>query len=413
MENFQPLKGLKVIDITEGVAGPYAGQYLGDLGAEVIKVERFEGDWGRTLGSLKYGFSTQYLALNRNKKNLSIDFKNEKGNQVVKSLISKADIIITSFRPGVTEKYGLGYEDVKKINPGVLYGRISGYGYSGPLAHKTAVDTIVQANSGIMNYVGSPTGDPYRIGFAVIDQVVARDLVTGILSSYIHLLKTGKVLGPIDASLFATAAALQSQQWQDYLETGKIPMRVGNKNPVIVPSALYRTKDQKYISVAAVRNDQFNRLCKVIEHPELIEDERFSNNNKRMDHRELLEPILTEAMLKKSRDEWISILGENDILVAPVYNLENIYQNEDLFNAIPKTSYKLKNAKKEIISISKPFIVNNQMTSKTIMPPAYQGQHTKEILQGLGLSEKEIEEMEIGKIIQCSESRDLHVENKI
>lgn len=400
MKNFEPLNGTLVVDITEGVAGPYAGQYLGDLGADVIKVERFEGDWGRTLGTLKYGFSTQYLALNRNKRNISIDFKSEKGNKVVKELLNKADIVITSFRPGVTEKYGLGYEDIKKRNPKVLYGRISGYGYSGPLSQKTGVDTVIQANSGVMNYVGPPDGDPFRVGFAVIDQVAARDLVTGILSSYIHLLKTDEVQGPIDVSLFATAAALQSQQWQDYLETGKIPMRVGNKNPVIVPSAVYLTKDELYISVAAVRNDQFSRLCKVIGHEELIEDERFSSNNNRMDHRDFLEPILTEEISKKTRNEWVEILEENDILVAPVNNLSDIYDNRDLFNTIPKTSYKIKGIDKEIVSISKPFVINNHYQTEVSYSPAHQGQHTVKILSELGFSTSEISEMKEENIIQ-------------
>lgn len=389
--DFKPLKGLKVIDITEGVAGPYAAQYLGDLGADVIKVERLAGDWGRTLGSLKYGFSTQYLALNRNKRNISIDFKEEKGNEVVKKLIEKSDIVITSFRPGVTEKYGLGYEEIRKTNPTIMYGRISGYGYTGPLAHKTGVDTVIQANSGVMNYVGPADGDPYRIGFAVIDQVAARDLVTGILASYINLMKTGNVDGPIDVSLYATAAALQAQQWQDYLETGKVPMRVGNKNPVIVPSAVYLTKDHKHISVAAVRNDQFTRLCKVIGKPELAADERFRDNNSRNDHRDILEPIITEAMLTKDRDEWLEILEQHDILVAPVYNLEDIYQNQDLFNSIPKTSYKIPGESKEITGIAHPFVINSVMNKETAIPPAYQGQHSKEILEEVGLSQEEID----------------------
>ncbi|WP_067724497.1 CaiB/BaiF CoA transferase family protein [Oceanobacillus damuensis] len=402
MQSFQPLKGLQVIDITEGVAGPYAGQYLGDLGADVIKVERFEGDWGRTLGSLKYGFSTQYLALNRNKRNLSIDFKSEKGNKVVRRLLTKADIVITSFRPGVTEKYGLGYEDIVKENPNMLYGRISGYGYTGPIAHKTGVDTVIQANSGVMNYVGPPDGEPFRIGFAVIDQVAARDLVAGILSSYIEYLKTGNVEGPIDVSLFATAAALQSQQWQDYLETGKVPMRVGNKNPVIVPSAVYVTKDEKYLSVAAVRNDQFHRLCKVIGHEELVDDERFSSNNKRMKHRHLLEPILTETFLTKTRDEWEGILEENDILVAPVNTLESVYENKDLYNSIPKAVYKLNEVEKEIVSIAKPFVINNEYKSEAVIPPAYQGQHTDDILKELDFSNEEIMQMKEENIIRSA-----------
>lgn len=400
MYAFKPLEGLTVVDITEGVAGPFAAQYLADLGANVIKVERFEGDWGRTLGTLKYGLSTQYMALNRNKKNVSIDFKSEQGNKIVKELLYKADFVITSFRPGVTEKYGLGYEQVREVNPNVIYGRVSGYGYSGPLSKKTGVDTVIQANSGVMNYVGPEDGDPYRIGFAVIDQVAARDLVSGMLSSYIEFLKTGRVLGPVDASLFATAAVLQSQQWQDYLETGNVPMRVGNRNPVIVPSAVYKTKDEKYISVAAVRNEQFHRLCHVIDAAYLIEDERFKDNITRMKNRDRLEEILVPAMRRRTQKEWVTVLEEHDILVAPVNTLEDIYEDPNLFESIPQTEYKFPDEKKIIKAIGLPFTINHKSNNVTYIPPAKQGEHTIDVLQTLGYTVAEIQELQALAVVR-------------
>lgn len=403
MCNFKPLENLKVIDLTEGVAGPYAAQYLGDLGADVIKVERKEGDWGRTLGTIKYGFSTQFLALNRNKRNVCLDFKEPEGKRVLLSLFKHADIVVTSFRPGVMEKYGLGYEQIKKECPNLIYGRISGYGYVGPLSSKIGVDTVLQASSGIMSQVGPEDGQPYRIGFAVIDQVAARDLVTGILSAYLHYLKTGNVEGPVDVSLFTTATALQSQQWQDFFETGIPAKRVGNKNPVIVPSAVYETLDQRYISVAAVRNEQFERLCVVIGKPELSKLEKYKDNIERNKNRSDLEPILQSVFKEKTRDEWLEILENSDILVAPVYDMKDISQNQAMMESMPIAKYKLMDGQ-NIKAIGIPFSYNYKLVKEDNSPPANLGEHTEEVLLEIGYSSEDVEKLKKEKVIGTYEN---------
>lgn len=400
MEMLQPLTGTRVLDFTEGVAGPFATQYLGDLGADVIKIERLAGDWGRTLGTLKHGVSTQYIALNRSKRNISLNMKDETGKEIIEKLIKSADIMIASFRPGVMEKNGLGYDDVKKMNPDIIYGRISGYGYSGPLKTKTGVDTIIQANSGVMNYIGEPDKEPYRVGFPLIDHTAARDLVAGLLSAYIHRLKYGKLDGPIDVSLYATAAALQAQQWQDFYETGVAPMRVGNKNPVIVPSAVYITADHKHISIAAVRDDQFARLCQVIGRPELANEEKFKTNMDRVRHRQELEEILEAKVAQKTRDEWLKLLESADIMAAPIYNMKDISQQPDLDNAIPKVRFRLTGVDEEMQSVGLPFIYNNVMESKSNQAPAYLGEHSYEILKELGYTDNEIQKFEQQEIVR-------------
>lgn len=399
MRSLQPLKNIKVIDLTEGVAGPYAAQYLGDLGADVIKVERREGDWGRTLGTLKEGFSTQFLALNRNKRNICLDFKKSEGKAVLLELMKTAQVVITSFRPGVMEKYGLGYEQIKEQCPNLIYGRISGYGYTGKLQHKIGVDTVLQASSGIMSQVGPQDGQPYRIGFALIDQVAARDLVTGILAAHIHYLNTGTIDGPIDVSLYSTATALQSQQWQDFFETGIPAKRVGNKNPVIVPSAVYETLDHKYVSVAAVRDSQFIRLCEAIGKPELSQNEKYKNNIERNKYRHELEPVLEEVFQSKTRQEWIEILENYDLLVAPVNDMQDIANDSDMMSAMPIAKYQLQSGT-NVTSIGLPFAYNSVTETEGNLPPAYLGEHTFQVLSEIGLSDEQINHLEQIEVVK-------------
>lgn len=395
----QPFKGVRVLDLTEGVAGPYAAMILGDLGAEVIKIERPAGDWGRILGTIADGFSSQFIALNRNKKNICLNIQSEEGQQVFKKIAKQSDIIITSFRPGVTEKYGIGYEDIKLLNPNIIYGRISGYGYEGKLRTYTGVDTVIQANSGIMNHIGPADGQPYRTGFPIVDHVAGRDLVQGIQALYIQNLKGEPIEGPIDVSLYATAAALQAQQWQDYLLNGNVPKRTGNFNPVIVPSAVYEVKDG-YISIAVVRDEQFLRLSKAIEREELSEDPRFKTNELRLENREALEKVIIERMKTKTVSEWIELLQKYDITYAPILDMEQIYHS-DYFESIPTVNFNIDG--KQIKAIGMPFVYKGELHRENLQPPARKGQQTLEILKSLELEEDTIKNLLEKGIIEVVE----------
>lgn len=383
----QPFKNVRVLDLTEGVAGPYAAMILGDLGAEVIKIERPAGDWGRILGTVEDGFSSQYIALNRNKSNICLNIQSREGQDIFKKLAIQSDIIITSFRPGVTEKYGIGYEDIKQLNPTIIYGRISGYGYSGKFRNFTGVDTVIQANSGIMNHIGPADGQPYRTGFPIVDHVAARDLVQGIQALYIQKLSGEEIEGPIDVSLYATAAALQAQQWQDYFLHRKVPKRTGNFNPVIVPSAVYETKDGLYVSIAVVRDEQFHRLCKAIEREDLIEDIRFTTNDMRLKNRDSLEEIMIHIFKRKTLNEWIKVLQQSDITYAPVLDMEQIYHSE-YFESIPTVKFKIDD--KEVKAIGMPFVYNGELHHENLQPPARKGEQTMEILKNLNLDDDTI-----------------------
>lgn len=383
----QPFTGIRVLDLTEGVAGPYAAMMLGDLGAEVIKIERPTGDWGRILGTISNGFSSQYIALNRSKKNICLNIQATEGQEIFKKIALKSDIIITSFRPGVTEKYGLGYEQIKKLNPNIIYARISGYGYNGKLSKQTGVDTVIQANSGIMNHIGPTDGQPYRVGFPIVDHVAARDLVQGIQAAYIEKLKGNVVDGPIDVSLYSTAAALQAQQWQDYFLNKTVPSRTGNFNPVIAPSAVYETKDGLFISIAVVRDEQWLRLCKATELEELMNDERFTTNELRLKNRCEMEKQIINKFKTKNQKEWIELCGKYDITFAPVLDMDQIY-NSDYFSALPLVSFTLDGNK--INSIGMPFVYKEVLQRENLSPPARKGEQTIEILENLNIDQETI-----------------------
>lgn len=395
----QPFKGVRVLDLTEGVAGPYAAMMLGDLGAEVIKVERPAGDWGRILGTVADGFSSQFIALNRNKKNICLNIQSDEGQQVFKEIAKNSDIIITSFRPGVTEKYGIGYEDIKRLNPDIIYGRISGYGYEGKFSSFTGVDTVIQANSGIMNHIGPADGQPYRTGFPLVDQVAGRDLVQGIQALYIQKLKGMPIEGPLDVSLYATAAALQAPQWQDYLLNGNVAKRTGNFNPVIVPSAVYEVKNG-YISIAVVRDEQFKRLCKVIEKEDLIKDSRFTTNELRLKNREPLEKVIIQQMKEKTVEEWIELFQKHDITYAPILDIEQIYHSE-YFESIPTVDFNLDG--RQIKAIGMPFVYKGKLHRENLQPPARKGQQTLEILKSLEMDESTINDLQKKGIIEILE----------
>ena len=217
------LKGIRVLEFSEGIAGPLACQMLGDLGADVIKIERPQGDWGRGMGpGLKEG-SMHFVSLNRNKRNICLDVKQPGGIDVARSLIDSADVLITNYRPGAMDRLGLGFEQVKAYNPNIIYGRVSGYGYEGPLSKLPGSDTVIQAVSGIMNQVGERDGVPYRVGIQVVDHTAARDLVMGVMAGLISRLRGEVLHHPIDVSLIATCAALQAQQWQNSSPRRSLP----------------------------------------------------------------------------------------------------------------------------------------------------------------------------------------------
>lgn len=400
------LQGIKVIEFGEGVAAPLAAQFLGDLGAEVIKVERPSGDWGRTMGPGLIEGSYHFLSLNRNKRNISIDVKTESGLKIAQDLIKTADVLITNFRPGAMDKLHLGYEDVLKINPSIIYGRVSGYEHEGELSKLPGSDTVLQAVSGIMSHIGDSEGEYYRTAFQVIDHTAARDLLIGVLSALISRQMGRTPKGPIDISLFSTGVGLQLQQWQEYIFTGAPPKRVGNKNSVLSPAGIYEVLNGERITIAVLRDEHFVKFCKALKIDYLLEDERYKTNDLRLRNRDSLDAVIIPILKRQNKSYWLTYLKENDILVAPVNTIADIDQDELLrgcipFYKIPTSPLLNKYHRNEVEVVGLPIRFQNEEDSLKYCP-SLKGEHTTMILHELGYQDEAIQEyLSEGSILQA------------
>ncbi|MFM1653008.1 CaiB/BaiF CoA transferase family protein [Brevibacillus sp. B_LB10_24] len=392
------LKGIRVLEWSEGIAGPLACQMLGDLGADVIKVERPAGDWGRGMGPGQKEGSMHFISLNRNKRNICLDVKKPGGLEVARSLVKSADVLICNYRPGAMERLGLGFDQVHACNPRMIYGRVSAYGYEGPLSELPGSDTVMQAISGIMNQVGDSEGVPYRVGVQVIDHTAARDLVIGVMAGLLSRMRGEELQHPIDVNLIATGAALQAQQWQEFFTTRAAPKRMGNRNAVLAPAGLYETKDGKYITIAVLREEHWVKFCRVLGQEHLLEDPAFASNALRLTNRERLEAVLVPLFQSRTQEEWVPFLTEQDILVAAVNDLEQIYRNKDLMNCIPVTrlpegALTSGGDSSQNISIGLPVMYNGNLTPQARYGPPVIGEHTYEILQELHFDDQKIQQL--------------------
>lgn len=380
--SFQPLAGVKVIDWTEGVAGPYACQILGDLGAEIIKVERPDGDWGRTMGSGE----AQFVALNRNKRSICLNIKQPESREIAWALLKHSDILVTSYRPGVMERLGLGFEQVHRVHPRLIYGRISAFGYYGKLAHRAGSDTVLQALSGFMSQIGDADSEPYRVGIPIIDLVAARDLVIGILAVHLARLRGEAPQHPVDVSLFASFAALQAQSWQQFWATGESPRRTGNRNPLLAPAGVYQAADDKYFSVVVLREEQWRRFCTALGLKELLDDPQFRTNELRIANRPKLENFLQPLFRTRTRDEWIDLFQQHDLLIAPVLDFADIAADGDLMEAIPMVPLPPNGG----VAVGLPISFGEGQAAARYRPPA-KGEHTREIMSELGFDDVKID----------------------
>jgi crotonobetainyl-CoA:carnitine CoA-transferase CaiB-like acyl-CoA transferase len=391
---FLPLGGCRVLDWTEGVAGPYACQMLGDLGADVVKVERPQGDWGRGTGAGSGGDlgGADFKALNRNKRDLCLDLRQAAAREVAFRLAEGADVMVTSYRPGVMERLGLGYEAVHERAPRLVYARISAFGYSGPLAHRAGSDTVMQAVSGLMSLIGDPDGAPQRVGVPVIDFLAARDAVAGILAALLARERGQLLAGPLDISLFASAAAIQAQAWQRYFDHGTVQRRSGQRTAGIAPAGLYATRDGRHIAVAVLRDEHWRNFCRATGRDDLAAEPRFTSNSARLQNREALEAELIPMFRSRPFDEWVQVLAANDVLAAPVTELSDIAADPDLFGSLPLAALPagaLGPAAQAIalsISFGTPILDEEE-----IKPPPARGQHTRQILTEAGYTPEEME----------------------
>jgi crotonobetainyl-CoA:carnitine CoA-transferase CaiB-like acyl-CoA transferase len=394
-----PLKGLRVVDLTRVLAGPTCTQMLGDLGAEVIKIERPEA------GDDTRGFappfmpntreSAYFVGVNRNKKSITLDIAKPEAQAVVHRLLANADILVENFKVGALAKYGLGWEQLKGQYPGLIYCSITGFGQTGPYAPRPGYDALIQAMGGVMSLTGEPEGEPQKVGIPVADLFAGLYGTIGILAALCHKQATGEGQ-QIDIGMLDTHVAWLANQGMNYLATGENPPRLGNQHPNIVPYQVFPTADG-YMVLSIGNDPTFERFCRNFALEHLLADERYATNAARVGNRALVTETLTAVTRTMPTDEWISKLEALKIGCGPINTLDRVFADPHV--QAREMLVKMPHASGEEVTV----VANPVKLSAT--PPDYRsaapvlGQHTEEVLLSLGYSAAEIAALREQKLV--------------
>jgi crotonobetainyl-CoA:carnitine CoA-transferase CaiB-like acyl-CoA transferase len=328
-----PLSGVLVADFSRILAGPYATMLLADLGADVVKVEGPQGDDTRTWTPPARGeVSTYYLGVNRGKRSIALDLRDEGDARLARELARRADVLVENFRPGGLTRYGLDYAAVSSGNPGVVYASISGFG-SGAGARVPGYDLMVQAMSGLMSLTGEPDGPPYRAGISVFDVMAGNHAVIGVLAALRHRDTTGRGQH-VEVNLMSSALTGLVNQSSAYVAGDVVPFRMGNAHPSVFPYEPLPTADHDLI-VAAANDGQFRKLCEVLGIPEVADDPRFARNADRTARREELRPLLVERLVTRPADEWFALLVEAGVPSGPINTIDGGFAAAERFGLEP------------------------------------------------------------------------------
>lgn len=334
------LENIKVLDFSQGAAGPYASMILGDFGADVIKIESPEGDWARTLGPpFIEGESAAFLSLNRNKRSIVLDLKKKESIEMVKNMIKEVDILIESFRPGVMKKFGLGYEEISYLNPKIVYCSVSGFGQKGPWKYKPGVDGIIQGISGLMSVTGYDDMPPVKAGTIVADVIGGSLALSGILIA-LHARKKSGYGQKVDQSLFDAMLSMQTVGFGMYFANKQLPKRHGSEAPYAVPNGAFKTKDG-YIMLAANLPKKWESFCNILNKPEWLNNPKYNTNEMRVKNRYKLIPEIEKILKENKSKYWLENLEKHDIICAPTYedieNFEQVKVNEMILSSYHPT----------------------------------------------------------------------------
>ncbi|HSH49905.1 MAG TPA: CoA transferase [Halomonas sp.] len=385
------LSGIRVIDLSRVLGGPYCTQMLGDHGADVIKVEPPTGDETRGWGPpFQDGTASYYLGLNRSKRGMAIDLRQQEGRELLLRLLEDADVLVENFKPGTLEKWGLGYDELSERFPRLIHCRVSGFGADGPLGGLPGYDAILQAMTGLMSVNGEAGSDPLRIGLPVVDIVTGLNAVIGITMALNERHSSGRGQF-VEASLFDAGLSLMHPHFPNVFYGGPAPRRTGNEHPNIAPYEVYQTAT-KPVFLAVGNNAQFGRLCELIDCQSLVDDPRFDSNGARLVNRRELREALEQAMAKYDGNELADRLIRAGVPCGPVLETDEILRH-------PHTAHR-----EMVIEIGdykgtgSPIKLNRTPSRYHHVPPAF-AEHTEEILTGIGLSDEEIASLRTSKVI--------------
>lgn len=393
----KPLEKLVVLDLTRVLAGPYSAMMMGDFGADIIKIEQPEvGDDSRAFGPFVGKESAYYMSLNRNKRSMTLNFKEQGARDLFKEMVKKADVVLENYRPGTMEKFGLGYDVLKEINPKIIYAACSGFGETGPYSQKPAYDIIVQAMGGIMSITGQEGGEPTRPGASIGDIIAGLFTTIGVTMALYHRAMTGEGQ-KIDVAMLDCQVAILENAISRYLVSGVVPTPLGNRHPSITPFEAFTASDG-HVIVGAGNDRLWKKLCEMIGKEELLTDERFLTNSLRTTNQKALKPILDTVFKNKTIDEWLALLEEAGVPCAPINTVDRVVKDPQVM------------AREMIVEIEHPVAgklhvpgvpIKMHKTPGSVDTPAPMlGQHTEEILNELlGLSKEDVDALRAKNVL--------------
>lgn len=374
----KPLEGLRVLDLSRVLAGPYCTMMMADYGADIVKIEPPKvGDDSRAFGPFVGKESAYFMSLNRNKRSMTLNFKRQEECDVFREMVKYADVVVENYRPGTMEKFGLGYDELKAINPKIIYAACSGFGHSGPYQYKPAYDIIVQAMGGIMSITGPEGGEPTRVGASVGDIIAGMFTAYGVMMALYHREKTGEGQ-KVDVGMLDCQVAVLENAIARYVTSGSVPVPLGNRHPSITPFSAFTAKDG-HIIVGAGNDRLWIKLCNILGKPELLTDPRFDTNSNRTVHVKELSAILNEVFVGKTINEWMDVLETAELPCAPINTVEKIINDPQI------------KARNMIVEVEHPVAghlkmagvpVKMSLTPGAVERPApLLGQHTAELLK--------------------------------
>jgi crotonobetainyl-CoA:carnitine CoA-transferase CaiB-like acyl-CoA transferase len=391
------LVGVRVLDLSRVLAGPFCGMLLADMGADVIKVEDTgSGDESRTWPPHKDGESAAYLVINRNKRDMTLDLKSPEGAAVLKKLVTRADVLIENFRTGTMEGFGLGYDVLSGLNPGLVYCSISAFGRTGPRRDSAGYEALMQAFSGIMSITGEPGGPPLRAGVSFLDLTTGIFSAYGIANALLHRAKTG--LGQrVDASLLETAVTLLNYHAEGFLLTGAVPKPLGSSHPSLSPYRTFRCRDDQWVFIAGANDRFWQRLVEALDLRALRDDERFAKNLGRVRHRVELEAAVADAIAKHDREPLLKLLEDAGVPATPVNTVDQVMN--DVQTAARGMIERVQHPKLGEIPVIGTPVKYSRMRPGVRTPAPLQGEHTDEVLVEWGYSADEIKALRAKKVI--------------